>query len=135
MVNNKKHPSLTLPPFDGVIRKIEVDQPLYDLSDIKKIALNPNNLSLITEKCISNVEDLGWDVDDIAVLISTLNAKDYKDSEWCHVNGNIDRPCDSYVISRREYIDRARKEMIVEYYIKFATNQNGNLLLIVSCHT
>lgn len=137
MVNNQTDRSLQPPkgvnPSDKE-RAISVG-PIYALTDVLSIAGKGSSVSLVTERCRHNVEDLGWSIDDVVSLISEIQPTNYKDSEWCRMDRGLWLPCDVYVVSRKEYCERMFNSLFVEYYLKFAIGPTGAVLLIVSCHT
>lgn len=108
--------------------------PLYPLDRVQGLVTKSGSIFLWTTKCRRDVPNLGWDEDDVAELIQSLKPGDYKDSEWCG-NGKAWAACDAYTIRRREWVETARKEMTVEYFLKFAIGKTGALVLMVSCHT
>jgi hypothetical protein len=107
---------------------------LYPLERVQALASKPGGLLLWTRKCVRDVANLTWDADDVASVISALIPGDYKDSEWCD-NGRAWAACDAYTIRRREWVETARKELTIEYFLKFAIGKTGPLVLMVSCHT
>jgi len=121
-------------PAPGDRVKIGGD-PLYSLERVQGLVSKAGSLFLWTTKCRRDVPNLGWVEDDVADLIRSLNPSDYKDSEWCDNGRGAWAACDAYVIRRREWIEAARKEMTVEYFLKFAIGKTGTLVLMVSCHT
>lgn len=114
--------------------------PIYDLQSIEKaLELGESSLNLWTRECVKDVRDkLELDMADLFSLfqvISTGNAT-YLKSEWCIQKSNGPwAACDSYSITREEWIKYAKKYMDITYYIKFAINKSGKLLLTISCHT
>jgi len=56
----------------------------------------------------------------------------YINSVWCRINEKSIAACDAYEITRRELISATMKEMDFNYYLKFAVNNQGKLLLM--CH-
>lgn len=108
--------------------------PLYPLDRVQALASKPGGLLLWTRKCLRDAANLTWDADDVASVISALTPGDYKDSEWCD-NGRAWAACDAYTIRRREWVETARKELTIEYFLKFAIGKTGTLVLMVSCHT
>ena len=108
--------------------------PLYPLERVQALASKPGGLLLWTRKCVRDVANLTWDADDVASVISALIPGDLKDSEWCD-NGRAWAACDAYTIRRREWVETARKELTIEYFLKFAIGKTGPLVLMVSCHT
>ena len=86
--------------------------PLYDLNRVKSITKDRTGLLLWTKDC----------------------AKDYIDSEWCE-NGKVAwGACDAYSVNVLEWVPTADKEMRISYFVKFAINKLGTMLLTVSCH-
>lgn len=76
------------------------------------------------------------DGDDLAGLIGeAVRCGRFLGAEWC-----VQKPdgpwvaCDAYSLRRHEWIEAAGKEMLAEYYIKFAIGKTGLLLLLASCH-
>ena len=108
--------------------------PLYPLERVQALASKPGGLLLWTRKCVRDAANLTWDADDVASVISALTPGDYKDSEWCD-NGRAWAACDAYTIRRWEWVETARKELNIEYFLKFAIGKTGALVLMVSCHT
>ena len=132
MVNN---PSCNPPTSDNPSdeeRRIN-SGPLYELRGVQEIARENQSIRLVTKRCRDKAADLGWSNTDIAELICQLNERHYHKSEWCLSTKTWLR-CDSYVIPLLEYVPTAKKEMSIEYYIKFSTGPLNNVLLIVSCH-
>lgn len=89
-----------------------------------------------TEKCIKDLQKWELDADDLVELLHIAVTKGrYRNSEWCVQNPQGPwAACDAYDLTRSEYIEHARKEMEIEYYLKFAISRNGDLMLVVSCH-
>lgn len=91
-------------------------------------------MKLLTAKCRQDAQNLGWDEDDIAQLLLSLTARDYKDSEWCDNGKGAWAACDAYAVRRREWVETARKELTMEYFLKFAIGKMGTVVLMLSCH-
>lgn len=116
--------------------RVKIDGgPLYSLERVQGLVSKSGSVFLWTTKCRRDVPNLGWDEDDVAELVQCLSLDDYKDSEWCDNGKGAWAACDAYTIRRREWIEAARKEMTVEYFLKFAIGKTGALVLMVSCHT
>ena len=120
----------------------EVDQerdikngPLYDKDQILQL-LEEKNITLWTSKCVIDLQYWEIDLEDVPELIRTgLDKGTFLGSQWCEQKKNGPwAACDAYRISRLEWSEVAHKEISVEYYIKFAINKTGKLLLVVSCH-
>jgi hypothetical protein len=113
--------------------------PLYTLQALESaLEAGEGSLELWTRECVKDVRDrLDLDMSDLLTLFRVISAGNatYLKSEWCiqKINGPW-AACDSYSIKREEWIKHANKYMNIEYYIKFAINKSGKLLLIVSCH-
>ena len=126
--------SLTLPTKGGG-EKIP-NGPLYSLQRIKKIGSDETGLNLWTRDCVADVNKLfGGDVAQVAALVQLLRTSDYIDSEWCENGKGAWAGCDAYSVCRSEWVPTARKDMVIEYFLKFAINKLGTLVLTVSCHT
>ncbi len=137
MVNNKNVSAFQgePPADDRAAHKIQ-GGPLYSPTDVLAI-LEHNPPSLWTRRCIRDVRNLGLDIEGVRSLLrEALIQNRYRDSEWCQ--NCADGPwaaCDSYLLSRLEWNDNAHKELLCEYFIKFAIARTGQLILTVSCHT
>lgn len=121
-------------PIQGGGEKIS-GGPLYDLERVKGILKEGTGLQLWTRDCVKNVQDLGWDSADVIALVQRLGAGDYIDSEWCENGRGAFAACDAYSIQVWERIEVVEKDMQISYFVKFAINKLGNMVLTVSCHT
>ena len=115
-------------------RKIEFG-PLYDKDHVLRL-VKDMNVSAWTRKCGRDIRYLGFSLEDVAELIGMgLDKGRFLGSEWCVQGKNGPwAACDAYEVLRSEWSDVAHKKMPIEYYVKFAINEKGNLLLITSCH-
>lgn len=109
--------------------------PLYDLGRVKVITKDGTGLQLWTRDCVKDVAELGWDNGNVINLLQKLCEDDYIDSEWCDNGKGAWAACDAYSIRVLEWIPTAHKEMRIEYFVKFAINKLGTMVLTVSCHT
>jgi hypothetical protein len=109
--------------------------PLYELNRVHSIIDLGTGLTLWTKGAVSNVRDLGWDNSDVIKLILRLRGKHYIDSEWCDNGKGALAACDAYSIKIEEWNVVTQKNMLIEYYIKFAINKLGNMIMTISCHT
>jgi hypothetical protein len=125
--------SSTLPTRGGG-EKI-VGGPLYKLDRVKDITKDGTGLQLWTRDCASNVAGLGWDSSHVIDLILKLQHDDYLDSEWCENGKGAWAACDAYSITIVEWVATASKDMRIEYFLKFAINKLGTMVLTISCHT
>lgn len=109
--------------------------PVYSLARVQSLCADGTGVSLWTRDCAQNVQNLQWTAEDVADLIQQLNDADYIDSEWCDNGKGAIAGCDAYALRRMEWIPAANKQMQIEYFLKFAINKLGTLVLTVSCHT
>lgn len=69
------------------------------------------------------------------LLVQALKTGQFLDSEWCQQQPQGPwAMCDAYKVTRYEWIEHAGKKMPVSYYLKFAINKTGQLLLMASNH-
>lgn len=121
-------------PTKGGGEKI-VGGPLYDLGRVKAIIADGTGLTLWTKDCVKNVAALGWDNGQVIQLVQKLRDSDYVDSEWCENGRGAWAACDAYSLGVMEWVPTAQREMRIEYFVKFAINRLGTMVLTVSCHT
>ncbi len=123
------------PGCSGVSEKIP-GGPLYDLARVQSLAASDQAIQLWTKKCARDVANLGWDLEQVGQLLLQLRVdRNYIDSEWCDNGKNAWVAADAYSLRRSEWVAAARKDMLIEYFVKFAIGRSGSLVLIVSCHT
>jgi len=109
--------------------------PLYPLERVKEIIKDGTGLQLWTRDCVLNVAELGWVKADVINLVQQLSHADYIDSEWCENGRGAYAACDAYSIRVKEWIETAKKNMLIEYFVKFAINKLGTMVMTISCHT
>jgi len=119
----------------GIIQR----EPLYpadevlDLLDRRSIGA----ITLWTNDCQKDVQNLELDHDGVLKLVRlAVSDGRFLNAQWCQQKP--DGPwaaCDAYRVTRSEWIDSAFKFLDIQYYVKFALNKSGKLLLLVSCHT
>jgi hypothetical protein len=138
MVNITICSQFTGPPaLAGRTRKIP-GGPLYPPSEVLKRlnALPGHQVIAWTEKCVVDLQNWSLDSTDLIELLRiAVTRGKFRSSEWCIQKS--DGPwaaCDSYSLSRKEFIDNAFKEIDIEYYLKFAISVTGEAILIISCH-
>lgn len=125
------------PPKKGKTRKIG-RQPLIDLGAVQTAIagglLVDDDLRPSTRRCRNSLEDLTWSYADVLQMFSCLRAEDYKESEWCDVDGGRTVPADVYTIAyddKRQ--ERCRNGLV--FYVKFSIDDAGGLtLVLVQCH-
>jgi hypothetical protein len=106
--------------------------PLYDLSEIKRLAV-PGNIVAINEDCELDIALLKWEVDDTARLIGCLETRHYDNSLWCVTSVNMWVDCDAYVIKfdARAFVESPTG---TDLYVKFGCRPNLSVVLLLSCH-
>lgn len=120
-----------------VARKI-ANGPLYPRAQVEAIlAKGAMTVVLWTEDCNSDVVvKLGWETSDVVALVKhALSTGRFKGSEWCdqRPSGPV-AACDAYSVKNIEWNQAAKKDLPVEYYVKFAISKPGTHLLVASCH-
>ena len=109
--------------------------PLYELGRVKGIIKDGTGLQLWTRDSVRDVAELGWVTADVINLIQQLSRADYLDSEWSENGKGAYAACDAYSIQVKEWIETANKHMVIEYFVKFAINKLGTMVMTISCHT
>lgn len=108
--------------------------PLYSAEQVALLA-NSDAIRPSTKDCLNDIQQLELDNDDLARLVKkSLKTGRYINSVWCRVSPKAIAACDAYTVCDKAWIEAARKEMDCQYYLKFAINSSGKLLLMVSCH-
>jgi len=122
-------------PEAGQRREIK-GGPLYDRGHVLELLDKEKNIQAWTRKCRDDLQNWGLDPEDIVELISmSLSEGNFLGSQWCEQEENGPwAACDAYSIFRLEWSEAAHRKISTEYYVKFAINKTGKLLLIVSCH-
>lgn len=140
MVNNPINSSAYqgMPPVEKQAERGIPGGPLYEKQQVLGLVETDGNcLSPWTKKCIKDMRDkLCIDNDGAAELVrAAVIQGTYRNSEWCQGNKeHIWAACDAYVLKRFEWNRFAHKDLEIEYYVKFAINRSGKLLLLISCH-
>ncbi len=122
------------PPKGDESRKID-GGPLYVLDKLRG-SLSQGRIRPWTKKCVTDLQNLGFDLDDAAALVlHALLEGRFLGAEWCQQEpAGPWAACDSYIVSRAEWIEAACKEMPVEYFVKFALAVSGTVVILISCH-
>jgi hypothetical protein len=113
--------------------------PLINLEALQALLksgrFDTDQLWLATDKCVRDLQNERWSIDDVLnMLVNLLASDDYGNSEWCQVKGGHMVPCDVY----KTYFDAQRKSRnlkVLPVYIKFSIDDEGLLTIaLVSCH-
>ncbi len=125
------------PPQNGASREITCG-PLYPPQDVLTLLDSTGDDAIVawTNKCQRDMQRWSLDDNDAREILELgMHTGQFRGSEWCQQNPNGPwAACDAYVVSRLEWIQYARKDMNIEYYIKFAIAMTGKVFLLVSCH-
>lgn len=121
------------PPETGKPRQIKKG-PLIDLKVLQAAIatkqLSDDGVWPATRRCRNSLEDYGWNFGLVLEMLSCLLPDDYKNSEWCDVDGNLTVPCDVYRICFDE-VRRKRNSRACEIYLKFSIDDDGILTLVL----
>lgn len=120
-------------PGTGRARKLG-RRPLIDLAGLQA-AIQQGRLSTegvwpATQRSRNCLEDYGWSYGDVLHMLCCLLAEDYKESEWCDVDGGRTVPADVYTI-RYDEARRQRNRGGLEIYLKFSIDEQGGLTLVL----
>jgi hypothetical protein len=121
------------PPEAGKPRRI-TKGPLLDLmalqAAIASKQLSDQGVWPATRRCRNSLEDYGWSFGFVLEMFGCLLSEDYKNSEWCDVDGSRTVPCDVYRICFDE-ASRKRNPKACEVYLKFSIDDDGALTLVL----
>lgn len=139
MINNPINVSLyrEAPPpdtEDGDGRKIS-GGPLYSSETISLLA-SSSKFQFWSNGAITDQRKWSLTVERAAYLVQeALVHGKFRNSEWCLARpGGPWAACDVYLVTTREWIEAAHKEMAITYYLKFAISKTGQMLLSASNH-
>ena len=126
----------TNPPSELGTDRIKISGgPLYELARVQTLVQDEDRLKAWTEKCRKDVRK--WFDDDlqrVVDLITDLKESNYIDSEWCGNGKGAIAASDAYSLRRTETAPATGQSLRMEYFLKFAVNKTGTLVLMVSCH-
>ncbi|OQC18063.1 hypothetical protein [Candidatus Skiveiella danica] len=121
-------------PSDAGQRRRISGGPLLDLKALQEIIasgqLSVDNIWPATRRCRNSLEDYRWSFDTVLEIFSCLLPEDYKNSEWCGVDGNRTVPCDVYRVCFDD-VRRKRNPNACEVYLKFSIDDAGALTLVL----
>ena len=124
-------------PPGGNARKI-AGGPLYKTGEVLELLTDVEGKPVIawTRKCVEDAISLRFDQEDLRELLRlAIHAGRFRGTEWCiQRDGGPWAACDAYSVTRQEWIARARKELTIEYFLKFAISRSGKKILLASCH-
>lgn len=112
--------------------------PLYPRGEVLSLiaANGEQSIRPWTIKCAQDIQKMALDSEDLYELFTeALSTGRFIGSEWCQQQPTGPwAACDAYSLIRREWMPAARRELDMEYYIKFAIGISGTILLLASCH-
>lgn len=123
-------------PEVGGDRKI-LGGPLYPITEVLELlGAGGSVVRVWTRRCVEDVQQLALDADELAdLIVEAVKVGRFSGAQWCQQQPTGPwAACDAYTLTRREWVPAARKELAVDYYLKFAIGKTGTLLLLVSCH-
>ena len=125
--------SKLVPPERGKRRRISAG-PLLDLGALQAAIasgqLNAGGVWPATRRCRNSLEDCQWTFDDILHMLTRLVTSDFKNSEWCDIDGGKTVPCDAYTICYDE-TRRERNPRGIEVYLKFSVDGDTGTVTLV----
>lgn len=112
--------------------------PLYPNGEVLSLiaANGEQSIRLWTRKCAEDIQEMALDSEELHELLTEALLKGrFIGSEWCQQQPTGPwAACDAYCLVRRELMPAARRELDMEYYLKFAIGISGTILLLASCH-
>jgi hypothetical protein len=111
------------------------DKPIYDPDEVLDLA-RAESVMFWTRGARLDAAKWSLDTSDLSQLVATaIQDGRFQGAQWCQQSS--DGPwaaCDSWSVTRSEWIDTAGKYMDITYYLKFAISRTGTVLLMVSNH-
>lgn len=111
---------------------------LYDRLEVLEMLDGKSSEVVIpwTRKCGEDLQKFAMNRSDAAhLLLLCMREGIFLGSEWCQQKPNgAWAACDAYTVAYREWNEAARKNFLIEYYLKFAIGRTGKVLLVASCH-
>ena len=125
----------TPPQIEGRSRKI-AEGPLYPPDEVLALLAKGEGTLKPWPGCTKEMQKWSLEPQDALELITlALRQGKFLGSEWCEEKPSGPwAACDAYRVYRSEWIEKARKDMSFEYYVKFAIAKTGILVLIIQCH-
>jgi hypothetical protein len=111
------------------------DSQIYDTAELLKLA-EAENVQLWSNGARLDAAKWSLDISDISKLIvAAMKRGRFLGVEWCESKpGGPWAACEAWVITQREWVAAAGKDMDFTYYLKFAISRTGSILLMASNH-
>ncbi|MCJ8267846.1 MAG: hypothetical protein MJK04_00410 [Psychrosphaera sp.] len=108
--------------------------PLYPAQEVIE-CLNTDTV-IPWAGCRRDLQKWTLDTEDLVDLVRlAVSGGQFLKSEWCTQKpGGPWAACDAYSIIYQEWNDTVNKHYSIEYYVKFAINKTGRVILTISCH-
>ena len=124
-------------PIDSVLvapgGRLILGGPIYKLQEVQNLCKAIDSIRLFNDDCINDVQHtLKWDMADVQAAVSSLTHANYRKSFWCDTTNKVWLCADDYVV--RNYDDGLGIRAPFKLYLKFAVNNKGVSLLMLSCH-
>lgn len=136
MVNTQKRLPPSRPHPTDAERKI-ADGPCHDLAAVQDLVRvsGHKSVSVVTEDGLGEMVEYRMDNSDLVDLLLALKPGNYHDSEWCKFSPLSPWfEADSYRIRQAEKLPSERDKRLCRYYLKFAKNKLGSMILFFSVH-
>ena len=114
------------------------EKRLYPVERVQSIlAKGAEHVVLWTKGCRDDVSARLWDTEDVLELLqhALISGKAVR-PEWCAAmpTGPL-AACDVYIVYRKERHPVTGRDILMQYYLKFAIAKTEKVVLVVSCHT
>ena len=118
---------------EGADRRIA--GPIYNLPEFQsRVGAGIVKLFFATSDSDDDLIELDWDLTNVRGLISALNMRAYRNSQWCETTARKWIPCDAYLLNFNEETN-LRDSNCPTYYLKFGFLPNiDGTAAIVSVH-
>jgi hypothetical protein len=111
-------------------RKISDSKPIFSLVEIQKWVSAAR--IRVLRNAETDLEGLQWTEEELALLVSVLQNRDYLCSEWAQAGHGINWIIDCDVYKTRVNEDFERDAKAPAYYLKFSHRESG--LIVVRIH-
>lgn len=115
--------------------RVIASAPIYDPDEVLAL-VRAESARFWTRRAGRDAAKWSLDISDVSELIAAaIRGGRFLRAEWCQQRP--DGPwaaCDSWTVTRSEWIEYAGKFIDTTYYLKFAISRTGTVLLIVSNH-
>ncbi|WP_376692049.1 hypothetical protein [Wenzhouxiangella sp. EGI_FJ10409] len=109
--------------------------PIYDPDEVLAL-VQTESAMFWTRRAGRDAAKWSLDISDISQLVAAaIQGGRFQGAEWCQQSPEGPwAACDSWSVTRSEWIENAGKSVDITYYLKYAISRTGSVLLIVSSH-